>query len=241
MGHVDDAHAAQVDAVAGRHFADLALRADQHRNHQPGIAGLDGAAQGFGITGVGHGDGDGLHALGHLQHVEIALLAVGDGDPRQGHARALDLLGGGHHLGGAVDDLQPVLVDALTVEQQVVVVLEALGTGDGDGERVTNGDRTPELEGLAHVNGARPRKLGAENGGNQHAAPHGVADHLAELAGSGKLRVHVGRVNVARHHREQVDVLGAQGANQQRGVAHGDLVKCPVLDEIASFGCHGVS
>jgi hypothetical protein len=46
----------------------------------------------------------------------------------------------------------------------------------------------------------------------------------------------MGRVHVARHHREKVNVFGAQGANKQRGVAHGDLVKCPVLDEIASFG-----
>jgi hypothetical protein len=226
---------------AGRHLADLAFGADQHRNHQPGIAGLDGAAQGFGIAGVGHRDGNGLHALGHLEHMEVALLAVGDGDLRQGHARALDLLGGRHHLGRAVDDLQPVLVDALAIEQQVVVVLEALGTGDGDGEGVANGDGAPELEGLAHIDGARPRKLGAENGGNQHAAPHGVADHLAELAGAGKLRVHVGGVDVARHHRKKVDVFGAQGADQERGIAHGDFVKGPVLDEIVGLACHGVS
>jgi hypothetical protein len=74
---------------------------------------------------------------------------------RQGHARALDLLGGGHHLGGAVDDLQAVLVDAQAFEQQVVVVLEAMGAGDGDREGVADGDRAPELEGLAHIHGAR--------------------------------------------------------------------------------------
>jgi hypothetical protein len=41
-----------------------------------------------------------------------------------------------------------------------------------------------------------------------------VADHLAELARAGELRVDVGGVDVARHHREQVDVFGAEGADQ---------------------------
>jgi hypothetical protein len=68
-----------------------------------------------------------------------------------------------------------------------------------------------------------------------------VADHLAELARAGELRVDVGGVDVARHHREQVDVFGAEGADQMGGVADGDLVECPVLDEIVSFDGHDVS
>ena len=169
----------------------------------------------------------------------VTLLAVGDGDLGQRHARALDLLGGGHHLGGPVDDLQAVLVDAQAFEQQMMVVLEALGAGDGDREGVADGDRAPELEGLAHIDGAGAGEFGAEDGRDQHAAPHGVAHHLAELARAGKLGVDVGRVDIARHHRKQVDVLGAQGADQVGGVADGDLVEGPVLDEIVGFDGHG--
>jgi hypothetical protein len=128
--------------------------------------------------------------------------------------------------------IQAVLVDAQAFEQQVVVVLEALGAGDGDREGVADGDRAPELEGLAHIHGA-----GAGNSVPRmdeiSTLPHmRVADHLAELARAGELRVDVGGVDVARHHREQVDVFGAEGADQVGGVADGDLVECPVLDEI---------
>jgi hypothetical protein len=121
----------------------------------------------------------------------------------------------------------------------MMIVLEALGTGDGDGKGVADGDRAPELEGLADINGAGAGEFGAEDRGDQHTAPHRMPDHLAELAGTGELGVYVGRIHIPRHDRKQVDVLGPEGADQMCGVADGNFVEGPVLDEIASFGSHG--
>ena len=52
-GRVDDLAAGEVEAVLGRHGADLRLRADQDRHDQPGLGGLDGAAQRGLVAGMG--------------------------------------------------------------------------------------------------------------------------------------------------------------------------------------------
>jgi hypothetical protein len=47
----------------------------------------------------------------------------------------------------------------------------------------------------------------------------------------GVLLVDVRGVHIPRHHREQLDVLAAEGAGERGGLADDDLVERPVLDE----------
>jgi len=66
-----------------------------------------------------------------------------------------------------------------------------------------------------------------------------VADDFAELAGAGEFGVDVGRVHVAGHDGEEVDVVGPQGADELGTVAHLDLVEGAVLDEVGDVAIHG--
>jgi len=55
-------------------------------------------------------------------------------------------------------------------------------------------------------------------------------DRVKDVA-AGVLRVNVGRVHVARHDREQLDVLPAERALENRTLAETKLVEGAVLDQ----------
>ena len=174
--------------------------------------------------------GRGRQALGAREELLVPRPAIGDGHLGQLEALALHFLGRREHLGFARDHLQAVLVGAQAVEDDVLVVVELLLAGDLDGDLVADLDRTREAQRLADVDGAGTRKLGAEHGRDQRAAPHAVRDHFVEHRRVGVLGIDVRRVDVARHDGEELDVVGAQRAGQAGAVADLDLVVSAVLD-----------
>jgi hypothetical protein len=52
----------------------------------------------------------------------------------------------------------------------------------------------------------------------------------------GVLLVDVSGVHITRHHREQLDVLAAEGTRERCGLTREDLVERPVLDEDPGLG-----
>ena len=151
VDRIHDADAGKVQALFLGNRADALFRADQDRLDEARLACLERAAQGFRIAGVGDRDLNRREAVGNRQQVAIAQLAVGEVGFGKIDARALDLFGGRLDLGGAVDHLEAVLVDAQAVEQQVMVVLELLAAGDGDGEGVADAYGAPEIQPLRHI------------------------------------------------------------------------------------------
>ncbi len=232
---VDDDDAGEVDALLFGHRADLRFRADQRRHDEAGLRRLHHAEQGFAIAGVHHGHGNRRQALGAGEQVLVARLAVEEGDFRQLDARALDLLGRRQHLGRAADHRLAVLVGAHAVEEDVVVVVELARRRQRHGDGVAESDRAREMQRLVDVDGARAGELGAEHGGDQRAAPHAVGDHLLEHAALGVFGIDVGRVDVARHDGEELDVLRLEGADEGGAVADLDLVEGAVLDVLHGF------
>ena len=178
----------------------------------------------------------GGQALGAREELLVAGPAVGDGEFGQLDALALHLLGRREHLGFARDHLQAVLVGAQALEDHVLVVVELLLAGHLHRDGVADLHRPREAQRLADVDGAGAGELGAEDRGDQRAAPHAVGDHLVEHRRVRVLRVDVRRVDVARHDGEELDVLGAQRAGQGRAVADLDLVVGAVLDEFCGHG-----
>ena len=65
-----------------------------------------------------------------------------------------------------------------------------------------------------------------------------MRDDLMEELGLGIGGIEIGRVDVARHHPEQLDILLGQDMGDARAVAERDLVEGAVLDE--GFVGHGL-
>jgi len=235
MLDVDDGDAGEVDALLFGHRADLRFRADQGRHDEAGLRRLHHAEQGLAVAGMHHGHGNRGEAPRAGEQVLVARLAVEKGDFRQFDARALDLLGRRQHFGRAADHRLAVLVGAHAVEEDVVVVVELARRRQRHGDGVAEADRAREVQRLVDVDGARAGELRAEHGGDQRAAPHAVGDHLLEHAALGVFGVDVGRVDVARHDGEELDVLRLEGADEGGAVADLDLVVGAVLDVL-----HGV-
>ena len=113
-----------------------------------------------------------------------------------------------------------------------MVVLELLAAGDGDGEGVADAYGAPEIQPLRHIYRAGAGEFGAQDRGDQGAAPHAVADHLAKLAGAGELGIDVGRIDIARHQGKEVDVARAQCPHELCVITHLNLVEGLVFYEL---------
>ena len=100
---------------------------------------------------------------------------------------------------------------------------------------VADANGPEKLQGLAHVDGPRPRQLGAEHRGNQRAPPHAVGDHFLETAIPGVFLVHMGGVHIPGHDGEQLDVPVGKLLLENGAVANADFVEGAVFDH---FG-HG--
>jgi hypothetical protein len=84
------------------------------------------------------------------------------------------------HFGCAVNHLFAVLIDADAVEDHVLVVIELAIAAHRHGQRVAHPYRAAEVQRLVDVDRARSGKLGAQQGGDQRAAPHAVGNDLGE-------------------------------------------------------------
>ena len=113
--------------------------------------------------------------------------------------------------------------------------------GDRDRDGVADAHLAREVQRLVDIDRAGAGELGAEHVRDQRAAPHAVRDDLAELRRAGVFRIDVGRIDVARHDGEHLDVFGPQGAHQRGSVADGDFRVDAILDDFEKFGsAHGV-
>ena len=95
-----------------------------------------------------------------------------------------------------------------------------------------------EMQILAEIDRARSRQLRAEQGRDQRAGPHAVNDDMAENVTCRILRVEMGRIDVAGHRREQLDVIGFDEAHQRGRVADGEFVEGAVHQQGVGRG-HG--
>ena len=64
------------------------------------------------------------------------------------------------------------------------------------------------------------------------SAPHAVANHFAETAAHRIFRIDMRGIDVARHNREELDVLLGKRTLKQGGVADIDFVESAVFDEL---------
>ena len=88
-----------------------------------------------------------------------------------------------------------------------------------------------EPECLPKIDGTGSWQFGAEDSRDERRAPHALSNDLVEHVAAGELVVHMGRVHVAGHDGEQLDVFPGQCTRQARGLADLDLVESPVLDQ----------
>ena len=91
---------------------------------------------------------------------------------------------------------------------------------------------------LLEVDRSRAWQPGAEQRRDQRGAPHAVGDDRVEAVAAGILLVDVGGVDIARHHREQLDVPPAQRALEDGGLADLDLLERAILDHRCCLGTH---
>jgi hypothetical protein len=108
----------------------------------PSWKGDDRTLERFPVARVGDRGRDRLQTFDALQQAGVALVLVVDADLGHVHfLQARDFFRRGQHFGRAAHDLQAFLVGAHAVENDMLVVVEFLFGGDGDGDRVADGDR----------------------------------------------------------------------------------------------------
>jgi len=124
---------------------------------------------------------------------------------------------------------QPVAFKPKFADEVLVGAL--FPSGYGHGNRVADGHRTAKPQVLANIDRARSRQFGAEHGRDERTAPHAVGDDVMKEGIRRVLLIEVGRVDVARHHREELDIGLAERAREGRAIADRNLIEGPVLDQ----------
>ncbi len=226
----------EVDARGLCRRADTGFRADPHGFDQPGLGGVDRALDGDCVHRMHHGHAHGFEALAALARFahqrEQTLARIDQMQLRQMGARAADFLRGRLHQCLPGGDGFAALVDHLAVEADLVALGQFFACGHRGGHGVAQHHRVVERQRLIDVHRARPRQFGAEQVGQQHAAPHAVRHHLVKRRAAGKLLIDVRGVGIARHHGKSGNVGPGEGALQGGGVAQGDFVEGAVADRV---------
>jgi hypothetical protein len=221
----------EVDVAGHRGGVDLVLGPDQHRGDQSRFGCRRHSCDRVRVDGVDDGGPNGLLGSGRVEQ-PVQMHAFVQMHGRRHPAWPPDLLRGRQHLGRAVDDRRALLVRAQTVKHHPMTAWLLLGHRDRHDDEIAETQGPTELQGLAQIDRAGTGQLGAEQGRDQRSAPQAVRDHFMEPAALRVVLVDVGRVDVARHDREQLDVPKRQATPQRGRVADVDLVERAVLDHV---------
>ena len=235
--HGQDLGTVQVDACLFGYGAQAGFGGDQHRCDQAVGCRIHGAAQGLGVAGVHHCTALWRQSLAHGQQVAQSRLRVEELDLRRVRLGQAHLLLRRQHPGQAVQHGFAFLVHGLAIEFHLLALFDFAQHGGGHGQGVAHAHRAGEMQVLRHIDGARPGKLCAQQGGDQCAAPHAVRDHPVEQGVVGVVAVEVGGVGVARNGCKGLDVGHAQGAQESCALAYLQLVVSDVLKPFGG-GCH---
>ena len=178
-----------------------------------------------------HGGGHRRQLPAHLDQVAIAVVAH-QLHRRQIPHRLADLFARSSHLQGANQQLLVVFVGAPAVENDDAALLALFLDGHRYQQLLTHRHRPEKLDPGAVGDRAQARQLGAGKGGEQCCRPHRLAGAMGEHRGIEGRRVEIDEIEVSRHRRPGLHVLGAESAHQGSGFADPDFVKCPVLDHL---------
>ncbi len=197
-----------------------------------GVAQGAGAAEGDGVL---VGDADDETALAAQIERIGPVFVQRDGGQRR--PRTDHLLGRRHHFRRAGDHGFAALVLQEAVEDAGAMLGALFAQRHARRDHVADAHGAAEPQVLAEIDGAWPRQLRAEHGGDERPTPHAMRDDAVEEIGLRVGRVEMRRVHVARNDGEQFDVALGQRARQARRIADGEFVEGAVLD---GRGCaHG--
>ena len=227
--HADDFGVAQVEPGFLREMAYAHFGADQHRHDEAVAGGIHRAAERFHVARMHHRAAHRRNAFAQRQQLTEARFRIEQTDFRRADVLEPQLLGRCQHPGGAVQHTVAPLVHHLAVQFDPLLFLVLADDGGGHRQRVADAHRLGEVQRLVEVDGARPRELGAEQGGNERTAPHAVRDHAVEQRVLRVLRIEVGRIGVSGHGGEGLDVSQGQRAQQTGALADLQLIEGDVL------------
>ena len=118
------------------------------------------------------------------------------------------------------DSLAPIVCTDV-IEQDDMLARSLFFEGDGRGDRVARRDGLHKLKFLAEVDCSRPRRLRAEDRGDQRARPHPVGNDVPELVGGSKSCIQMCRIDVAGDRGEGIDVVPPDDAEAGAIAARG--------------------
>ena len=230
VGNVDQFTSADVEPRLLSRPDDLGLRSDQHRNNQSVTRGIQRAAERLLIAGMHDRAAHRFKSRAFGEQRVKAHLRIEKLDMRRDGARTPDFLRRRNHARNAADDLVAMLVHHQTIQRQPLLGVILGADGHRHSQCVANADGAREMQVLIDIDRAGPWKDGAQQRGDQSAAPHAMGDHAMEHRVVGVVSIEMRGVGVARNCGEGLNVRNGQLTREARSAADLDLVIGHVLD-----------